>query len=527
MKGKIIFYSEEKGEGILIAEDKKKHKFNIMEWQDFDNMPKMGITVEFELGADDMATEINVIEAPQPQEQNTNDSTNNNQETKDNQSTTENKQVVTKKNPDQQQNTDKKKVDATHDLTELEHIPIEFTIKEVLGDYFGKATNAIKNEGVNKKSNLLDYSLMKRFLNTAYNHLADKDPSFVDAELMGLKVTLEEMHHIFNETADKKQFPELKFETVFLKYQKIYQMCLREFEKNKGQFQQYNTAADTMSKKIKTAEKKLRELPIKSKEYSDLDLNTKQLRSKYVRMLDAISHIEKANKKLKTLMEDFKVKYEIDFVREFKAVAEKTFEILTISLNSKAYKFDQYMWEMAKKSQGIKKFFLEANIEGGFSSKTFLKYYLSNLDKSKLNAEHKDMYKLLEYLESMEKRQILIVDDKFDILPSLTYFANHIDREFKVTSAIPSDAIRQAFNTKIEYMIVNINIKKIKLFEFIQSINRLERGIDFILISDSFTKELVVKAKKLGVTHFVATKVSDEVLFKNLEKVIKENEEKI
>jgi hypothetical protein len=553
MTGKVIFYSEETGEGIILTVDKKKYKFNIMEWQDFNNMPKAGLNVSFDELTEQTADNITTIEeVEQSTDENTNHRDNNSEESSNSDSSnlqndedredvkvssTENgiKPVAkdnsknmasdsVAKDVSKKASSDKTRFNTEDELLQLENIPLDLTVDEVLGQYFEKAIKAIKDEGVDKRANLLNYSLMKRFLNTAYNHLADKDPGFIDRNLMELKTTLEELNIIHHEMADKKQFPDLKFETVFLKYQKTYVQIEREYEKNQSQFKNYNISASNVSKKIKTAESRLKELSIKSKEYSDLDLNTKRLRSKYVRILDVLALIEKTNRKYKELMDDFKLKTKDDFITKFKHVADNTFDILTISLNSKAYRFDQCMWDLAKKSQGIKKFFLEAQIEGGFSSKTFLKYFLSSLDKSKMNQEHKDMKKLLEYLESLEKRQIVIVDDKSEMLPSLTYFANHLDRNFKVTTSIPSDAIRLAFYSKIEYMIVNINTQRIKLFDFIQSINRLERGIEFILISDSFTKDLVVKAKKLNVEHFVVTKTTDEALLANLNRVIKGEE---
>jgi hypothetical protein len=540
MTGKVIFYSEETGEGIILTVEKKKYKFNIMEWQDFNNMPKAGLNVSFDALTEETADNIATVEEveetveqktdnkAQNSEEGSNTNSNSSQNSEDKENvqinSTENKTNQTIPDAPKKAAADKTRFNTEDELLQLENIPLELTIDEVLGKYFEKAIKAIKDEGVDKRANLLNYSLMKRFLNTAYNHLADKDPGFIDKKLMELKTTLEELNHIHHEMADKKQFPDLKFETVFLKYQKTYAQIEREYEKNQGQFKNYNISASNVSKKIKTAESRLKELSIKSKEYSDLDLNTKRLRSKYVRILDVLSLIEKTNRKYKELMDDFKLKTKDEFIKKFKHVADNTFDILTISLNSKAYRFDQCMWDLAKKSQGIKKFFLEAQIEGGFSSKTFLKYFLGSLDKSKMNQEHKDMTKLLEYLESLEKRQIVIVDDKSEMLPSLTYFANHLDRNFKVTTSIPSDAIRLAFYSKIEYMIVNINTKRIKLFDFIQSINRLERGIEFILISDSFTKDLVVKAKKLSVEHFVVTKTTDEALLANLTRVIKGDE---
>jgi len=46
--GKILFYNEQSGDGIVITEDKKKLKFTVQDWDDFDTMPSLGLEVSFD-----------------------------------------------------------------------------------------------------------------------------------------------------------------------------------------------------------------------------------------------------------------------------------------------------------------------------------------------------------------------------------------------------------------------------------------------------------------------------------------------
>lgn len=52
-------------------------------------------------------------------------------------------------------------------------------------------------------------------------------------------------------------------------------------------------------------------------------------------------------------------------------------------INVKLYYYEKLLWFKASESYEIKKFFESSNIDGDFSTKTFINYYLKNLDESK------------------------------------------------------------------------------------------------------------------------------------------------
>ena len=88
-----------------------------------------------------------------------------------------------------------------------------------------------------------------------------------------------------------------------------------------------------------------------------------------------------------------------------KQIKERFIEIL----DSKAYDLDSALWERAKQSQIIRKFFRDARIEGGFCSKTFLRYFLRGIDKNKVSAQSKELFSLLKYLEDVSRKNVLVL----------------------------------------------------------------------------------------------------------------------
>lgn len=49
MTGKILFFNEKEGKGILITSQKQKLEFGVVDWDDFDVMPSLGLEVSFDV----------------------------------------------------------------------------------------------------------------------------------------------------------------------------------------------------------------------------------------------------------------------------------------------------------------------------------------------------------------------------------------------------------------------------------------------------------------------------------------------
>jgi hypothetical protein len=70
-------------------------------------------------------------------------------------------------------------------------------------------------------------------------------------------------------------------------------------------------------------------------------------------------------------------------MRQYVEYAENIDSALREIIQTKSYYLDKLLWELAADSQTIAKFFRQARIEGDYSTKTFISYYLRNIDINK------------------------------------------------------------------------------------------------------------------------------------------------
>jgi hypothetical protein len=494
-------------------------------------MPTKGLFIEFEENADE-ACSMSVTQAPPtqnatPNGSDTNDTSNQNDTVcaispvKSSENIEDNTQSTKPYKPVSITDVMKKQKPMSEiSLEDIDHIPLMPDYTELLSAYFSESIYVVQNTKTENTNKLLNYQLMKRFITTAFDHLIDKDASFMDDKLCDLKVLLERTYRVFKNLEELAQYPEAKYEALFLKNQRAYNKVCFEVENNKRRISQLSELVSSLEKNMKNAEKTFLGLSVKSPNYSSLNSKIKKMRTKYVDSLEELKELESKNKFYENLKRDFVKKYKEEFIEYFKKQADMLTAQIMLILNSNAYEFDNYLWILAKKSQGIKRFFIDANIDGSFSSKTFLKYFLKTLDGAKMSEEYIQMQELLEYLDTLEKGSILIVDDRSEMLPALRYFANHVDKKYKVKLLRPIDVLKELSKNHVDYIITNVHIRGIKLFDLIQQVKAVRKNLEFILTSDQFTKDVLIKAKNHNLKHFIATNVEDKVLLETLEKIV-------
>jgi CheY-like chemotaxis protein len=557
MQGKVLFYNESTGDGLILSEDQKKYKLSAENWEDFDNMPKTGINVEFKPHNDialnvliygnsistshDDSTPISIIKSPKSKAK-TDSKTDS--KAKDN----SNSKPISKMKPSEvikrsttsDPTTKKSKkvskasftyenmsLDKSEDdekefdkLDGIKFIPITKSYKETFYSFFQDAIRISQSQKVEDSENTLAYPMMRRFLITAYEHLLDKDPTFVNKDLLALRRNLEDVYFIYKDISDVIQRPNAKFETLFLPQQEVYLLVTKKIQSNTKRIQLLSALVSELEDSLKEQEEEIKRLHKSSHAYTVCEVGIKKIRTRFVNGIDELSILKNENTFLNNISKDFVNKHKIEFIDFFIKNTDELLSQITSIMNKNAYKFDTYMWMLAKKSKGIKTFFIEAQIDGSFSSKTFLRYFIKNLDTKKMGREYREMQKMVEYLDNIDKKKILIIDDQSYIMPHLKYFANHIDKFYAVMSLSPTEALYKLNDHVIDYIIVDVHISKMKLFDFIDKVRDYYAMTKIILISDSFTKDILFSAKKKGIKHFVATNVSDGVLSKTLEGII-------
>ncbi len=371
MKGRILFYNSQTGQGKVILQSGEKIDFTADLWNDFDTMPETGASVECEVDGGVL------------------------------------KGMAGSEEEAQQEQAWHEEAAAHVPPTPINRNGPTFSVEETLTNYFKPIDYLIGEppEVVNTKAQL-DYFLVRRFLLTAYNDLRGLDSSLHrNPEVKEKLDEIQELHKAYYTIRDRVEMSKLAFEMIFLRSQPEYLKFIRYKEQCLNRISILSQVEESLFPDIQKKEELLKKLPAKQEEKRHaLEEELKSLRRHYV---DAIHENAGLAEELNT-MEDIKAtyteKYYDHFVKELLKRGGEYMKVLGKILNYRAYDFDRLIWKYAGNSKMVGEYFSNAGIQGNYSTLTFLRYYLKTLDKEKAREEQKELYKLLEYLEKREAK---------------------------------------------------------------------------------------------------------------------------
>jgi len=449
MRGKIVSYDPIKGIGKIIIKNEGVRLFSIDKWIDYENTPKIGLEVEFSMDETNQLVDISSV-----------DSSNS----------------------------------LLNELKkEFEYIPIpnlkieaNIPLEECLEDLFKKYKKiALKYEYLLKKTKSLPYKKIKRFLMTAYNNLIEMDYTINDKNLVNVKDKLSEIEYYYDDLLKMIKSPiYTNLEKFVLNRQSNYLVMKKRFERNKELSVEAIKKANLLEIEINKLKNEISKLSPKSKEYKEIEEQIKSKKRKYVDLIDSAQNLKEEN----SLIVDDLTKFEKVYQDLFKTFFEKQNQILKQILekemNILAYDFDTLLWENAKKSQIIQKFFEEAEIEGSYSTKTFMKYYLKTLSNDKMNKQNQELLDTLEELNIFSKN-ILIYDKNLKNAKELSNIIENIehDSNVKIIDSLKKVILEIKENAeKIDLVILETESSTLNIIEKIVFI--LEKiGIRHILFS--------------------------------------------
>ena len=406
MYGKILFYNEQNGNGIVITKNNQKLNFNITEWESYDQIPEAGLIVSFNRSEDDV-TSIKVMDVKEAKKKST----------ASYQSTP--KAIEPLKSAPKCKNKDLTKIgdelnallnDSSNNINSLNaKISISMDIAQTMHSYFDHLKKALqKREGYKKVNGRLEYSFAKRFLWTTFNNLVDIDSDIVTLRISSISDDLKFVSKLKDDFEKKVQYPLTAFEDIFLSSQVEYTLVKQMTEEI---IQRLNLLKSKEEKLNFEKEKKKREIQNtsdkeqKAKHIKEL----KVLNGTYVDIVHMMAKLQDIHKINTKRLHDFESTYKESFYKKFQSEAKKHQIEINDILNAQAYLLDFLLWKEAKTSPAILDYFHSLSIDIELNSKTYLKYYLSSIDESKANKETKDLFAYYEYLEEHQKDYILIL----------------------------------------------------------------------------------------------------------------------
>jgi len=361
-KGRILFYNLQTGNGKLILDTKEKLDFSVDVWDDFEVGPEANILVECDI--DNRIIKSIIVPS-------------------------ENQHIIQNKHQVQ------------GDIVSLgdEKAP-KYSVTQTLQSYFSHIEDVIGEppEIINTKAQL-DYFLSKRFLLTAYNNLRSLDPSLHEhREIKEKFTTIEGLEKAYKSLNEKVDIPELAFEMIFLRVQPAYIQYQKQKEKCLNGIPVLTKLINSLEPEIKRGEENLKSISNK-KVQTELKEKLKKIRGRYVDAIHERACLSEELSEMVDVKAIYTEKYFREFERELSILQVKYKDMISRILNYKAYDLDVSIWKNASNSRLIQEFFRDAGIKGGYSTKTFLRYYLDTLDKEKLKDEQEELFKLLKHLE--------------------------------------------------------------------------------------------------------------------------------
>jgi hypothetical protein len=558
LEGKVVFYNEDDGEGAVVAKDNSKYKFDVIDWDDFDHTPEVGLEVKFKTVGDRAkkikkhikstlakAPSQTLAEAKAKAEARKVKITTNNPNARESKDSKEAQQVATSENErvarasiemmkkkESEKNISRNIFGKINkDLLDLKEIPLSIPVPKCIADYLSDIQDIVNEKWEDPDSEdeeslrTLDYQRMKRFLTTAYHHLIDRDPDFTDEKFNGLKI---ELHNLGNSQAtlqSQTKHPQTKFDKVFLSRQPEFIKIQKDFVGNQKNIDSLSISLRSLEHTMNEKEKLLKKYKPGSSEYEYMELTLKQVKRQYADLLDTLANLKEINKHLREIKDIFVKKYFPEFMEVFEAKAKELTEKMTFIVDRAAYEFDTYMWQKARKSSSIKQFFIEAQIDGTFSSKTFLKYFINTLDMGKLSTGNQDLVKLLRYLESVETKAIMIINEKSSVLATLNYLTNGLNKDYKVISIqTPIDFYNRVKKDDPDIVIVDAQIRQFELEEYIHDVKeKCPKDVTVVLSSENFSKASIAKAKKMGIDKLLYLNSTEAELQRKLKEIIEED----
>lgn len=402
----------------------------------------------------------------------------------------------------------------------LDYLQVSKDVRSCVFDYFESFETLLADyRHITPDLPQQDFLRMRRFLMTAYNDIRDIDGNVIDRSISKLKSEIDRVAMYYADFRKKSGYSiQYAYEKIFLTQQPKYNELVEKIAYTQVLIKRAVAEEKPLAMQIKSRETEFSRMSsATSRAFLLFEKSLKSLRKRYA---DLVHFLDKQRTLLARLLrlrviyterffDNFKIAYE-PLVKEFQ-------EHLLLVLNVKAAELDQNIWTQAKQSKIVRNFFIKAGINGTYSSKTLLKYYLRSVNKEKAGAENLRLFALLDYLESISTKNIVIIRGSFDVANANKELLERFDKDLKISIIKDVDELfRPPFktsSTKIDLILVEFEALGFACYPFIERYRR-ELGdantTQICLLTRELSPNLMSQGKKLGVTHFLHSRCTDE-----------------
>ncbi len=383
-------------------------------------------------------------------------------------------------------------------------IELSIGIKESILEYFSHARSAVAAfKNYSRRHREIDFVKMRRFLNTTYKTMTEIDSEFNGEKLAKLHKNVQAVAKIYDDFLLKSRGSAHSFETIFLQKQQDYTRFETLLTHNADEISVLRVQAEDLKKKVADAKAQLKKMPKFMSSYSEKEENLKRIKRIENTAIVRLGYIIEENLILSEMINEFRAFYEDKFMEVFLKYTQALQPELVSILNAMAFEFDVELWLKASESERIQKHFKNAYAGDVISSKTYLTYYLKSLDPNKLSEEHKNLKKLLDYLNEITPIYCVLYTPREKDLEHFTSALSADDNGIEIQGFTNAKiALEQAFKTRVNILILDLEAEKEILGNFLDLYNKntqqFSNKAKVILITSEIDEYGIKRAEELG-----------------------------
>lgn len=469
--GKILFYNDETGNGIIITPQKEKFLFSIEAWEDYDFSPQVGQHVVFDLNEQNISN-ITVFKNAT--------------------------------NPEQ-------KIELPYHLDHSENIEenVVVTTESVIQKYFLSVNSDVdKFNSYNGISHHIDFLKLRRFLLTTFNNLIEIDSNLKHSEVSIMKSDLILLSKIYDSFKLRSKHIKKAFYELFLNCHDEFNRAKNKVEANKITLSQYDLKITLADAEIAKLETLLTKTAPADHEFNAINLQYKKIRATLVDAIHLKREIEEESKRLNEYIEMIITENEESFKIKFLSEGEKFDKRILELLNKMAYSFDVVLWKKARESKHVREYFSNSNMNGKLSSLTYLKYFLQSLNSEKLSHENQKLFDLVPYLETLQFQTAIYLCEDFIIGHRIKNIVSTINKKIETTSLIDEKIALQLMKRELpDYLLIDHQTNFKPLLQYLKMSGRIEQ-VTIVLFVKTVTDQAKEQANKIHINHLISSKIT-------------------
>jgi hypothetical protein len=465
LTGRIIFYNDTIGNGIILTEDRRKFNFSINDWEDFDYLPEIGLSVAFG-SRNGVAKSIYVP----------------------NDSTSLKSSLAKRKKQ-------------------------SITTESVIEGYFNAMNHDLGDFAVyNRALHSIDFLRLRRFLFTSFNNLTEIDSSLLQTEINSMKEDLLKISAIYDSFKLRSKQMKKAFHELFLDQSEEFTKAKEKLEKNGVTLGQYELNITMAEIELKALEHSIGENESEENNYELIERAIKRARAVMVDAIHNKRELEEENRRLIEFIDMMISENEESFKVKFTTQAE-IFNAKIISLlNKVAYVFETTLWKKARKSRFIRKHFSRTQTNERLSSTAYLKYYLRSLDMEKLSEDKKELYDLVPYMESLQTRSVVYFYEKSISAQKIKQVLLEIDKEIDFRASTRAHQILKILDDDLpDFLFIDQRTDFKAIFHYLRKYELLEE-LTIVFFMDKITANTLERAEELGIDYLIPTNVTTSQL---------------